>query len=177
MKIGEEDLVDIDWRQLYDKNWPWVYRLVCRLGCGQIDPEDATQDVFLAIIRKLPEFEGRSTLNTWIYRICVNTASEHRRRAWRRRRLSSAVTLLSPRRSKAAAEENIAARDALGKVQQLLAKLDEPKRQVFVLREIEQLSGAEVADILDIPRATVRTRLHHARKEFCALLERHGVTP
>lgn len=163
------------WRDLYDEHWPWVYRLVRRLGGRDVDPEDVTQDVFVAVIRKLPEFEGRAQLKTWIYRICCNITSEHRRRAWRQRRLAAALNAAAFWRPAPSAATTVTARRELEVVQGILAKLDEPKRQVFVLREIEQLSGAEVAAILEIPEATVRTRLFHARKEFTRLLVRAGI--
>ena len=163
------------WRSIYEKNWPWVYRLVRRLGGQDVDAEDVTQDVFVAVYRKLPEFEGRSKLETWIYRICCNIVSEHRRRAWRRRRLSAALHVSNLWRPHRPAERQVMARRELEIARDLLSRLDERKRQVFVLRELEELSGAEVAEILDIPEATVRTRLFHARKEFLELLSKAGL--
>lgn len=165
------------WREIYDTHWPWVYRLLRRIGGRDIDPEDATQDVFVAVVRKLPEFEGRAALKTWIYRICCNIAAEHRRRAWRRRRLHASLWQAGFWRPRKAVDEQVLARHDLARMQLILEKLDNKKRQVFVLREIEQLSGSEVAAILDIPETTVRTRLFHARKEFMRLLSRAGVTP
>src|SRR5262245_8085975 len=79
------------WRAFYDENWQWIFRLVRRLGWGDIDVEDAVQDVFLVLLDKLAGFEGRSELKTWVHRVCINVVSEHRRRA-RRRQLLSAVT-------------------------------------------------------------------------------------
>ena len=72
------------------------------------------------------------------------------------------------------AENVMEARSDIALVYQLLTKMSRKKREVFILREVEQLSGEEVAQILGIPTATVRTRLFHARKEFTRLLEKAG---
>src|SRR5690349_1346646 len=77
-----------DWRRFYDANWTWVYRVVRRMGGGQINVEDVVQDVFLVLVDRLREFEGRAKLQTWVYRVCLNVVSEHRRRARRHLRLS-----------------------------------------------------------------------------------------
>lgn len=166
-----------DWRALFDAHWPWVHRLLRRLCGPGVDAEDAAQDVFVAVVRKLPGFEGRAALRTWIYRICLNVASEHRRRAWRRRRLAAALQLVAGWGRRSGGAPDLTTSGELALVQQALDRLGVAKRQVFVLREIEQLSGAEVAAILGIPEATVRTRLFHARREFAAHLARAGVTP
>jgi len=162
-----------DWRAFYDANWPWIFGLIRRMGGGDIDVEDAVQDVFLVLASKLDTFEGRSQLRTWVYRICLNVTSEHRRRRMRRRRLDQALDLVqfwsAPQ---ADAHDLLQARTELAVVHRVLAKMSEKKREVFVLREMEELSGDEVAEILAIPPATVRTRLFHARREFVRLLQK-----
>src|SRR5262245_40922180 len=69
-----------DWRAFYETHWRWIYQLARRMGGSDIDVEDAVQDVFVVLAGKLDSFEGRSQLRTWIYRICLNVTSEHRRR-------------------------------------------------------------------------------------------------
>jgi RNA polymerase sigma-70 factor (ECF subfamily) len=73
------------------------------------------------------------------------------------------------------ADEVVGNRTDVLRVHQLLAKMSKKKREVFVLREVEQLSGEEVAEILNIPTATVRTRLFHARRDFARLVQKAGV--
>src|SRR5262245_14601545 len=80
-----------DWRRFYDAHWIWVYRAVRRMGGGEINVEDAVQDVFLVVVDRIGGFEGRSKIETWLYRICLNVVSEHRRRARRHRRIYYAL--------------------------------------------------------------------------------------
>jgi len=158
-----------DWRALYDEHWSWVYSTARRMGA--VDVEDAVQDVFVVVVERLATFEGRSTLRTWLYRICFNVVSEQRRRAARRNRIARAVAWVAPwRRQPSTGEQEAQVHEELAHLHRLLARMSEEKRAVFVLREVEQLSGDEVAEILDIPSATVRTRLFHARRELSQLL-------
>src|SRR5258706_8021621 len=80
-----------DWHAFYQANWRWIAGVLRRFAGPQADLEAALQDVFVVLIERLGEFERRAELRTWLYRVCLNVASEHRRRAWRRRRLSAAV--------------------------------------------------------------------------------------
>ena len=162
-----------DWRALYDEHWSWVYATVRRMGA--VDVEDAVQDVFLVVVERLASFEGRSSLRTWLYRICFHIVSEQRRRAARHRRIARAVAWVAPwRRRPATGEQNAATNQDLVRLHRYLERMSEEKRAVFVLREIEQLSGDEVAEILSIPTATVRTRLFHARRELSRMMERES---
>lgn len=162
-----------EWRDFYDENWRWIYQVVRRVGGYDIEVEDAVQDVFVVLANKLHTFEGRSQLRTWIYRICLNVTSEHRRRRKRQRRIEHAASLVAFwREGPQTSERILEARGDAAMVQQILAKMGDRKREVFFLREIEQLCGDDVAVVLDIPPATVRTRLFHARKEFTRLLEK-----
>jgi len=163
------------WEQLYSQHWEWVYRVVRRFGGPGVDVEDAVQDVFVALAPTLDRFEGRAELRTWIYRVCLNVASEHRRRARRRARLSTLAQHLkswfSDERSPA---ERLETKDEWILVQSVLGLMSAKKREVFILCELEEVSAEEVATILQVPAATVRTRLHYARKEFVALLAGRG---
>ncbi len=174
-RLAEVPVTTRDWREFYDANWRWVFQVVRRLGGNDVDVEDAVQDVFVVLATKLHTFEGRSQLKTWIYRVCLNVTSEHRRRRQRQRRLEQAASVVAFwREGPTNTEGLIEARSDMELVYQLLSKMSKKKRQVFILREIEQLSGEEVAKILNIPAATVRTRLFHARKEFTRLLDKAG---
>ena len=169
-------LTAAQWRAFYDQHWRFVFQVVRRFAGHDVEVEDAVQDVFLVLCRKLGSFEGRSQLRTWMYRVCLNVTSEHRRRAMRKRRLEQAAAAVSFWRDggERDAHDLVSARSDLDRVHAILSKMSDKKREVFVLREIEQLSGDEVAEILAIPPATVRTRLFHARKEFARLLEKSG---
>lgn len=172
-RLAEVPVTAADWRSFYDANWRWVFQVVRRLGGRDIDTEDAVQDVFVVLATKLHTFEGRSQLKTWIYRVCLNVTSEHRRRRQRQRRLEQAASAIAFwRDGPSNAQEMVEARSDIAQVHHLLSKMSRKKREVFVLREIEQLSGEEVAKVLGIPTATVRTRLFHARRDFTRLLEK-----
>lgn len=162
-----------EWRAFYETHWTWVYQVVRRMAGPGVEPEDAVQDVFVVLANKLDTFEGRSQLRTWMYRICMNVTSEHRRRRRRQERIEAAAQSLAFwREGPRTAEHELSTRTEAALAHELLAKMSDRKREVFILREVEQLSGEEVAEILNIPPATVRTRLFHARKEFTRLLEK-----
>ncbi len=140
----------------------FVWRALRRLGVRESDVDDACQEVFVVIHRKLPEFEGRSQLRTWVYGICVRTASDHRKRAHVRREL---VTDDPPEQvSHETADAALADKEARRALDAILDTLDEDKRAVFVLYEIEQLGMAEVAEAVGCPLQTAYSRLHAARK-------------
>src|SRR5687768_16217272 len=70
--------------EIFREYAPFVYRVLRRLGVSEAEVEDVCQEVFIVVHRRLPEFEGRSQLRTWIYAIAVRRASGHARRAYRR---------------------------------------------------------------------------------------------
>lgn len=157
-----------EWRAFYEAHSGFVYRVVSRLAGPELAVEDICQDVFLALIRGLPGFEGRAALQTWMYRVCLNVVSEHRRRAWRARRLRGALSWLGAAEARAPSPEGqVQSRLELDALRAVLGELSRKRREVFVLCELEQLGPAEAAEVLGVPAVTVRTRLFHARKD-CA---------
>ncbi len=165
------------WGELYDEHWPLVYRLVRAFGGSEIDAEDAAQDVFIALIEGLARFQGRAQLRTWIYRICLNVASEHQRRTRRRTKLAAAAAQMAFwRTGPPTPATQLELRHELAQVHWVLARLSQKKREVFLLCRLDGLSSEEAAEVLRVPEATVRTRLHHARKEFAQRFARQGGT-
>ena len=162
---------EADWRRFYEERWVWVYRVVRRMGGGEINVEDAVQDVFLAVVDRIGTFEGRSKIETWLYRVCLNVVSEHRRRSRRHRRLYFALERIAFWRPDP--HRRIEARDELSLVQRILSEMPEKKREVLALAELEELSSVEIAEILKVPAATVRTRLFYAKKDFLERLGAH----
>lgn len=153
-----------DFRALFRAHAPFVWRVLRRLGVSEADVEDVAQEAFLVVHRRLSEFEGRSQLRTWIYGICVRVASDHRRRAHVRRELA---TDRPPERSGSAPQpRELEQRQARALLDAALAELDDDKRAVFVLYEIEELPMKEVADALACPLQTAYSRLHAARREL-----------
>src|SRR5213078_775347 len=149
-----------------------IYSLVYRIVTDPADAADTTQEVFLKVFRGIRHFHGESSLKTWIYRIAVHEASNHRRGRIRRRRREpfsleedSARPLTS--RAEACTETPYQAleqseRRAL--VKRALASLAQPYRTVVVLREIEGLSYEEIARVLGVAEGTVKSRLMRGRE-------------
>ena len=134
-----------------------------RLGVREADLEDVAQEVFMVVHRKLPEFAGRSTLKTWLFGICTRVASGFRQRAHVKR---ETVLDEAPERANSGelAVRSIALKQARVQLDGLLDQLDDDKRTVFVLFELEQLSMAEVAEAVNVPQQTAWARLYAARK-------------
>lgn len=141
---------------------PFAWRALRRLGIPEADVEDVCQEVFVVVHRKLGDFEGRSSLKTWIYGICARTASDYRRSGRVRREI---VTEAPPEGAHDGGQhERVALRQARATLDRILDQLDDDKRAVFVLYEIEELAMAEVAEALGCPLQTAYSRLHAARK-------------
>ena len=147
-----------------------VWRALRRLGVPEADVEDVAQEVFVVVHRKLPEFEGRSTLKTWIYGICVRTASDYRRKAHVRR--ERPTDRMPDERHSAPQLRELEREQARALLDAALETLDEEKRAVFVLYEIEELDMPEVAEALGCPLQTAYSRLYAARKKVHAEVTR-----
>src|SRR5687768_6380913 len=148
--------------EVFRREAPFVWRALRRLGVREADVEDVCQEVFVVVHRKLADFEGRSSLRTWIYGICARTASDYRRSARVRHEI---VTDTPPETTSDARQHDVVAlREARAKLDRILDQLDDDKRSVFVLYEIEELSMNEVAEALHCPLQTAYSRLHAARK-------------
>jgi RNA polymerase sigma-70 factor, ECF subfamily len=148
-------------RQVFDEHARYVWRVLRHLGVPDAELDDLCQDVFLVVHRQLPSFEGRSKLSTWLYGICVRTASDYRRRArvrYERASADPAASLVAPGGFEP--DARIGAKDEL---LHLLATLDDDKRTVLVLYEIEGLGMNEIAEIVGCPLQTAYSRLHAAR--------------
>lgn len=148
-------------RTIFDEHARYVIRTLRHLGVREADVEDVAQEVFVTVHRKLPEFEGRSKLRTWLYAICLRVASDHRRRAYVvRERATDNPPVDTGERTGDEADTNLESRAF---VQELLGELDDDKRAVLVLYEIEGLTMREVAEVIGCPLQTAYSRLHAAR--------------
>ncbi len=163
--------------QLVRQHGARVYRMVASLlgpGASDADVQDIAQDVFLGAHRALPRFRGDSKVETWLYGIASRTVLMHLRSWRRRRRLKQAVEAEPIVERSADLERTVAERAELVRVWRCLLQIPAKKRVVYVLYEVEGLTGKEIADALEINEATVRTRLYHARKELMALYAKNG---
>jgi RNA polymerase sigma-70 factor, ECF subfamily len=153
-----------------------VSHLVQRLlgpAAGRADVEDLVQQVFLAVHRALPKFRGESKASTWLYGITTRTVyREIRSRSRHRRMVASLEAMLECVPAiEGPYDQVLEKRQELARIWRCLMEIDPKKRIVFVLYEIESLSGREIAAALDIKESTVHTRLFHARRELMAKLE------
>lgn len=154
------------WRGLHQRYHRSALSVLRRLGVPPGHLEDACQEVFVDVFRYLPRFRREADFRTWLYRICLSRARVIRRRA----RLWSLFSRLSPE----VGPELIQSLDegqASRQLSRALEHLSEAERVVFVLFELEGLSGQEIAEVIERPQATVFRRLHDARKRFTAALE------
>lgn len=154
-----------------------VYNLVCRLLNDPSDASDIVQEVFLKIFRNIRAFRHGSSLKTWIYRIAVNEAYNHRR--WFSRHLRQEVafssddatpadTFADPGRSPF---EEAADHETRALVEAALEKLKPNFRAAVILRDIEDLSYEEIASVLDLSLGTVKSRILRGREALRKILE------
>jgi RNA polymerase sigma-70 factor (ECF subfamily) len=157
-----------DFALVFAQYAPYVLRVLPRLGVRSCDLDDVAQDVFLAAHRGLGKFEGRSSIKTWIYGICIRAAFNYRDRAHRRHeRLTSAPTEPVDARTPARSLESQRALEALD---QALADLSQAQRSVFVLHAIEDLSMVEIAAALGCSKFTVYARWYAAQAHVHAIM-------
>jgi RNA polymerase sigma-70 factor (ECF subfamily) len=152
-----------------------VYRLACRLTGSEADAMDALQDTFLQVYRRLASFRGESRFGTWLYRIATNAALMQNRVRARQRAESldaflpgfdaAGVHLGTPAelQSAASVDEIVDRRLLAEKARAAIERLPEPNRVAFVLRDLEEMSTSDVAEVLGIEPAAVRQRVHRAR--------------
>lgn len=157
-------------RQVFDEHAPYVFRVLRYFGVRDADLQDVCQEVFVTVHRKIEGFEGLSSVRTWLYRICQHAASDHFRRAHMRREVVMDVvgSEIGERGRVQDGELHVEARNTL---EYILDRLDEPKRRVFVLYEIEGMTMKEVCEVLDCPLQTAYSRLHAARAILTEALE------
>jgi RNA polymerase sigma-70 factor (ECF subfamily) len=136
------------------------------MGVRDAEHTDALQEVFLVVYQKLPAFEGRAKLTTWLFGIAMRVASTRRRTAHVRREVLDGDLVLSIASDRAGAEDEIERRERIEMVERILDHMSIEQRVVFTLFEIEGLSGEEIADLVGAPKSTVYSRLRAARAAF-----------
>ena len=149
-------------QQVFDEHARYIWRTLRHLGIPDADAPDLCQEVFLTVHRKLASFEGRSSLRTWLYGICIRLASEHRRRPYVRNERAAAEPVVEA--GVRGGQEPDTRFEQRATLQRLLALLDEDKRTVLVLYEIEGFSMKEIAEIVQCPLQTAYSRLHAGRE-------------
>lgn len=161
-------------RSVYRQYFDFVWSSTRRLGVEPEAMDDVVQEVFIVVHAKLHTLERPEALRSWIYGIVRRTVSGHRRA--RQSRMASALTggVESEAESREPTPLEQTERNAdLHLLARLLDELDEPKREMFALVEVEELSVPEAAEVLELPLNTAYSRLRAARQAFEAALARH----
>jgi RNA polymerase sigma-70 factor (ECF subfamily) len=160
----------LDFERVYVEHFHHVSRWARALGGRAADLDDLAQDVFVVVRRKLDSFAGPS-LPAWLYGITRKTVSDYRRRAWIKRLLGGAHQSLDTLSAvqQVSGVEAVERMEARRILQRVLDQMSSVRRSAFMLFEIEGYSGEEIAELEQVPLATVYTRLHHARKDFLRL--------
>lgn len=144
-----------------------------RLGVRKDDCHDVLQQVLLTVHQRLHTYDGRAPLRAWLYGICVRHAAAHRRRAWvRREQPTEPEGMPQQSTSEQTPERAVDARQQQSRIEAMLGELDQEKRAVLVMFELEEQSCDEIAGELGIPVGTVHSRLHAARKALRAVFDR-----
>jgi len=170
-------------RKLYERYQKKICRLVGSMVGSPEDTGDIMQEVFIRAFRSLDSFRGTSSFYTWLYRIALNAATDFRRKKARRFRSApeqpldetdrGAMQLAAPGGE---GPEGLLYRKELARlVREALATLGKEHREVIVLREINGLSYAEIAEVTGVTIGTVMSRLHYARRKVAETLQRWKV--
>lgn len=156
---------------LYAEHFDFVWRSLRRLGVASNALDDGCQDVFMVVHRRLAEYQPRYSPRAWLFAIVRRVASDYRR-------MVSRKGGLAPLRDNLPASEHDPHERALQSqagriVHEFLATLDDDRRAVFSLAELEQMNAHEIADALEVNQSTVYSRLGSARKALLAFLQEH----
>jgi RNA polymerase sigma-70 factor, ECF subfamily len=161
---------------VYESMVDYVWNVVCRMGVPQADAEDVVQEVFVTVYRRLSEFEGRAQLKTWVFRIAVHLVQHYfrthaRKPGDRASAKGTEIHALVDQRENGPADQ-VERRERYDALDRVLGQLDESKRLVFVLAELEQLTLVEIGEVVGANPNTVATRLRAARLAFEKALAR-----
>jgi RNA polymerase sigma-70 factor (ECF subfamily) len=165
-----------DFDDVYAQNVEFVWRCLRALGVREAAVDDAAQDVFLTVHRRLASFRGDGPLRGWLFGIARNVAFHHQRGARRKGSGHDPLSMELPSAGPSPLEQAEDA-EAGAFVMSFVASLPPKRRDVFILASLEQLSIPEVATALSIPVNTAYTRLRAARAEFHRALARRRGEP
>lgn len=158
---------------LVDQYGAWIYRVAARLLGDSRDAEEVAQDVLMTVVGKIGTFRGEAAFSSWLYRIATNATYERLRS--RRSPAEASVETLLPVFDEAGRhvqpvvdwsselEDPAIAREARSALERSIGRLPAESRIVLLLRDVEGLTSAEVADALGLTVAAVKSRLHRAR--------------
>jgi len=154
-----------------------IYSLVYRVVSDPADAADTTQDIFLKVFRGMKHFHGESSLKTWIYRIALHEAANRKRWWFRHKAQEMSIEPAEEEMTKSTGElqnaltdrhdspfDNVAHREVQARVETELRRVTEPYRTTLILRDLEEMSYEEIAEILQISVGTVKSRITRGRQ-------------
>ena len=151
--------------RLFDLCRDRVYAIALGIANDRVVAAEVSQEVFVKLLTRLPQFDGRASFATWLYRVVVNTAIDHRRRNRREEALSD--TLQDSHRI----DEAYAAREQRARVRRAVMALPSKLRLPLVLRHVEGLAYEEIANVLGVSIGTVSSRLSRAHARLARALQ------
>jgi RNA polymerase sigma-70 factor (ECF subfamily) len=155
-----------------------VYGVVHHLMPKDPELEDVVQQAFVEVFRSLGSFEGRSKLSSWIARVALHVGYHHLRRKKSRPgdyHADRDLPEIADESMRANPERSVERGEAMRRIAEILETLPEKKRTVFVLNDLQGMPQEEVAEVVGVGIATVRTRLFYARREFWKKAEKDPV--
>ena len=155
-----------DFDQIYEAHKQKVWKLAARFVNSRPDQEDLFQEIFLKINKALPKFRGEASLNTWIFRLAVNTALNFIKKQKRYRALKDLLSWFRP-------EEMPESRIPEERLSLPLNKLNPQQRMILILSDVEELKLEEIARLLGLPVGTVKSNLHRSREIIKKELEKN----
>jgi len=171
--VNEQDLIDRcragerdAQRQLFERTSTRIYRLLLRMTGNPDDASDLTQETYVKGFERLDQFDGRSAVASWFFRIAVNEALQFRRRR------SAAVVRVQALASERPAETEAPPTDLRLDLEAALAGLQSDDRALLLLRYQEELDYRQIADVLDCAEGTVGSRLNRARERLREILRK-----
>jgi RNA polymerase sigma-70 factor, ECF subfamily len=174
LKAGSEEAYD--W--LIGEFHQPIYSLVYRMVTDPADAADTTQEVFLKVFRGIKHFNGQSSLKTWIYRIALHEASNRRRWWFRHKSRETSIEPLRPGAESGVASaikdslvdggdspfERVAHEEVRARVEEELRKVSEPYRTTLILRDLDEMSYEQIAEVTQVSLGTVKSRLTRGRE-------------
>jgi len=168
------------WEDLVKANSRRVYAICCRFTSSNQEAEDLTQEVFLRVFRSLKSFRaGEGSFTVWLARLTRNLLIDHYRRS-KLARATDSIEEQLPIIEDTHATENrteglLAGREASEALQKGLSKLSPELRETVILRDLEELEYKEIAQVLNVPEGTVKSRLNRGRAELARILRKQKV--
>ncbi|MDD9940695.1 MAG: sigma-70 family RNA polymerase sigma factor [Myxococcales bacterium] len=166
------------YRALFDRYNRRAFAVAFGVLKNPEDAGDVVQDAFIKVHKHIGNFQGNSSFYTWLYRIVMNLAIDHLRKRRKTTDFDDGIArddaagdgALMPKIADASPGRNVQRRELTDHIQQALEQLPEYHRAVIVLREIDGLSYEEMAEVLEVPKGTIMSRLFHARKKMQEML-------